>query len=300
MSKGRSASCNEKRIKLYMNNESLPVHLGCNAIIFIESLDDDRTTKEILTNIKYYLPDERLRLIYFSIDTRTELVNVLTQILNNKTLFPIIHFATHGDVEGIKLRQEFVQWKYILPILQMINFRMKNTLAIIMALCFGLHAIGGIQENERAPFALLLGPQNEILENTLDELLKVFYVHLLKSENINVAINEMFIANNKEKIPILILTPHLLIIELMKHLKNNIKSGKARHNLMKAYFDTNGKKMTYELKGEIQTEEDIVNLYTSQWDKRISKYLMLDINPQMSNLTFIPNFKKFYYENEQS
>ncbi len=281
-----------------MNKDNIPVHIACNAVVFIESLDDDRTTKDVFNNIKYYLPDERIDLIYLSIEDKAELINLLTKILANKTLYPILHFATHGGMEGIKLRKEFVEWKYIIPILQQINFRVRNTLTIIMASCYGLYALAGVQENERAPFGLLLGPQNEILENKLDGLLKVFYINLFKSWNIKKAIDEMFIANNKEKIPILILTPHTLIFELMSHLKSNIKKGKARHNLMNTYFEIHGKKMPYELKSQIQTEEGIVNLYASQWDERILAYLMLDVYPELANLTFIPKFKEFYYKEE--
>lgn len=277
-----------------MKEEQYKALVGINIIIVIESLENDATTLEIYRKLDYLHYKLPVELKYYKVSTKKEFLELLEDIYRSPLAVPLLHLATHGSAEGIRLLNGFVAWDEFLPILQKINFRTKNSLIVIMALCYGVHAIDGITDNERAPFGLMIGPQDKINWGLLDNYLLKFYEALMRERDINKAIQAMVDFSETGKIPFILLTPHRLIHELMEHLTKIIRSGQARHNLFKAYKDVNDENMPYELKANLQTEEEILAFYESKWQEIIEKYLMLDVYPELKDYVTVPSLSEFY------
>lgn len=108
---------------------------------------------------------------------------------------PILHFDLHGlsDKSGIALlpSNESISWQEFASICKMLNALCSNNLMVVMASCYGLHAITEVSINEISPYCYLIGSQEKVPAGAIDTGFKEFYSVLLKSCDVDSAMKEL-------------------------------------------------------------------------------------------------------------
>ena len=101
---------------------------------------------------------------------------------------PIIHFETHGSVDGICLsNNDIIEWKELQKVFIEINFLCENNLFITMATCYGGYIYKAISPRERAPFWGFVGAFEEVYPYEILFNFSAFYEEFLKSLDFNKA-----------------------------------------------------------------------------------------------------------------
>lgn len=133
---------------------------------------------------------------YFKVESASQFLDVLEQISaqTKDGLRPILHIEAHGDEHaGIQIAAsgEMVSWPQLLPKLQEINKNSKNNLGVVMAACFGLYAIRPLQIQEPCPFYFLVGSDQPVPAGCIDEVMKLFYLELNRSNSLDNAMKKV-------------------------------------------------------------------------------------------------------------
>jgi len=256
-----------------------------NCVIFIESLeerDQAKSTKSLFNDIVKRLCEKRKLLCkYHTVKNKKELLGLLKEISSTKSknLFPLIHFATHGNEDEIRLIDERVTWSEIEPIISKINLNSRNNLILVMAVCKGIFAIDFLEKNlDRAPFNIIIGPQKDINYGLLDELLTYFYEDILDGRNIAQALKRMKEIHGK-KIPLMPYSCMQFFQFAMESFEQDLNKGALRHDLIKLFKEIHGIDVPYEFREQIQNKKDLKNRIK---DLRISqsiknRYFMIDL-----------------------
>lgn len=269
-----------------------------NAVLIIDSIESESTSKDLKLDIEHASVNNPIGVVLLRVATPADFIAALEGIAEDFSIIPIVHIVAHGNEDGIKLIDGFVQWHQVLLSLQKINIRLKNRLAVVLALCLGAHMIRHIDHYDRAPFNILLSPHSSIDHGILERLMTVFYQGLLKNNSFSEGVKAMFSENGDIRLPFITVSCMQLIQGLRLFTVNRIKSGKARHNLFREYRNKNKEKMSSELKNKIQETEDQVDLYESVWREYASKFLMLDLlgTEPPDEVTPYLSFKDYYYK----
>lgn len=182
-----------------MNSLSIPSGFLNNAVIILDCLGskDLQTGKNLYESIEKHTGLQHSPLIKrCQIGTAAELLGALDKIRlkAEKGLKPIIHIEAHGGAEagiGVGDTQECVSWNDLVGALGKINKATKNNLGVVMASCFGLHAISEIQISVPAPYYFLIGCDKEILAMDIDRRMEPFYHELLSTGSLNDAMKKV-------------------------------------------------------------------------------------------------------------
>lgn len=103
---------------------------------------------------------------YYSIKSKVEMQTLLSSILEdvkNGMATPMLHFALHGNEDGIYLASdEFMEWKDLSDAIIAINVATRNNLFISLAACHGFF-MANVQSKSvtRSAFFILLGRKDE-------------------------------------------------------------------------------------------------------------------------------------------
>mgnify|MGYP006888935070 CR=1 FL=1 len=251
-----------------------------NTIYVIESLD----SSEFHTGIKLYETVKTFEFKYPGVKTflmlpatKIELFEVLSLINNsvqNHNFLPIIHLEMHGDSNGIECaNKEFITWEELYPYLIEINIKLKNTLLITTGICFGANFYFKVDFNKPSPFFSLISSVAEISNKVILESYEGFYNELLRSENINNALNHLNLDFLRPTHNELILKP--LIIGLINDYKKSIDN---LPNLIKSFPIQLNDKAYNEIynKSLDDYNHNFIDKLKSLW----IKFLMLDLYPE--------------------
>lgn len=107
---------------------------------------------------------------------------------------PILHIEAHGDKDlGIQISAsgETIPWQTLLPKLQTINKNSKNNLGVVMAACYGLHAIRRLNFMEPSPFYFLVGSEEGVSAGYIDDSMKDFYLELNRTNSLDNAMRKV-------------------------------------------------------------------------------------------------------------
>jgi len=129
---------------------------------------------------------------YFRVSSAAEFNQLLRDLLEqcNQGLRPILHIESHGDKDdGIQIGAtgEMVSWPTIEAILREINKAAKNNLGVVLAACFGLHAITPIKIDRPCPFYFLIGPDKPVEAGFIDAAMPEFYREMLGTGSLDKA-----------------------------------------------------------------------------------------------------------------
>lgn len=95
-------------------------------------------------------------------------------------VWPIIHISCHGNDEGIGLTDgSYLNWNVLYHMLEDINIcfeeEQNSPILLAMSSCYGLHAIKADWDNEKSPFAFVLGHEETIPWDDALIAFSVFY-----------------------------------------------------------------------------------------------------------------------------
>jgi hypothetical protein len=129
---------------------------------------------------------------YFKVNSAAELEGLLQEVHAQcqQGLRPILHVESHGDkLAGIEIGAagEMVPWSTIEAHFRAINKMTMNNLGVVIAACFGLHAITPLKIGKPCPFYFLIGPDKVVAAGDIDEAMPAFYRTMLGTNSLDEA-----------------------------------------------------------------------------------------------------------------
>jgi hypothetical protein len=151
----------------------------------VESLfEGDLKTYETLHDIIEYNPDKSEGFEYelYKIENYPELKNFFRDAISDaqKGYQPILHFDLHGNKGGIQLRSgQLINWNKISDHFIELNIACNINLFLSVGACFGIGLIQIIDFLKRAPFRILIGPNQEVYPEQINKLYRGLYEEYL-------------------------------------------------------------------------------------------------------------------------
>ena len=251
-----------------------------NYVIFIESLEYPETTQNLYNDIvRPRCKSKRISTKYISVQNKSELVGILMSIRDSSSLlYPLIHFAAHGDTNGLGLKDDYISWDELATLLQIINVNSKNHLILSMASCFGAFGLSMFKGFERAPYYLLIGPTNKIKEDLLDnKILTSYYSSFFIDFNVFNALKNAKKENELQDLPFQVASCVQLLYEFTKIRKEKLKSGQARHDIIKSLKERFPEEIPYSIKSKVMYDDQIEKMSDFIFRKLKNKFLMIDL-----------------------
>lgn len=172
-----------------------------NAVVVLQSLtpEEPRTGANLFrTTIRPICERDGQACEFHEPGSPAEVFTILDRIERNCTergWMPIVHFETHGDdLDGLKIEPagEYVSWDELGHHLRAINRACANRAVVVVAACYGMHALSTIGDIEAidnvAPFFALIGPDDEITAPRLEEAMTHVYSRFLNGSSITEAV----------------------------------------------------------------------------------------------------------------
>lgn len=168
-----------------------------NHVFIIDGLGaSDYQTGKLLRDelLDFGYQNESIAITYLKACGAGELLNFLEDI-HQAALHgckPIIHFECHGSAEaGLSIGDgaEAVPWSVLEPWFRRINFACECNLGVVVAACYGLHAITPLKIYRPTPFYFLLGPQGLISAAACQREMSAFYKALFTTQNLDTALS---------------------------------------------------------------------------------------------------------------
>lgn len=258
------------------------VEIKMNCVIVIESLDKPNSTKKLYREeIIGKCESRSITHKYFPVNNKAELINLLNNLAGNEErLFPLIHFATHGNVEGLKLKEDRITWEELREPITKLNIASKNNVVLNMAACSGAFSIG-LYEAETAPYHFMFGPQSDICEDDLENHLANFYKYYIDKPNLVEAFKFMKRQNNDEKVPFQVDSCIFMHQRIWKLICEEIDKGSARHELLSGLKEIADKESYEKLKSGMLYKEEIIEIYKGNYSNFKNKYFMSDLYPEL-------------------
>lgn len=261
--------------------KKLPTTTKINGYFIFESLEDDRTTKAIGKVIDGLRDKESTQFFYVKIKNKQHLINEIRKIKDAENVWPLIHIAAHGNDEGtgIKLLEDEILWPELTKELSEMNTRAMNTTILLMALCKGARLVTEFNNAIRAPYFTMIGPKHEINWNKLDRCLFEFYKVLLRTYNLELALEETA-KYNGGFIPFYYLNCVGAFQRLVSDFKKKIEGGQFKHELLDSYKRQEGKKADWDFKnkvGDKEFQKEIISQALDIWKKH---WFMMDLYPE--------------------
>jgi hypothetical protein len=200
-----------------------------NAVIIIDALQ----AKELQTGVALMntLRDLDLgaapRLFERHPVTSVEEVAALLQDVQQRALHglkPILHFEGHASQRtGLCLPNgAWLSWPQLFTWCRSINGATDYNLGVVVAACYGLHAITPLKINQPAPFQFLLAPQDVVAAGSIADNLPAFYRELLVAGQIDEQLAQRFHCT-------VFLAEKFLVTAYAKYLKRaSVGAGRAR------------------------------------------------------------------------
>jgi hypothetical protein len=177
-------------------------------IRIIQSLEDGerKTGTELFETLRYYplkLGNEKLDVLLDDIKTYDDLKSIFADIrerIKNQNRIPIIHFEIHGDENksGLILSSgDFIPWGDVVKYLVEINILTRNSLIVVMGVCFGSY-IGldaltrtfsfppKLPHEGRSAFTWMIASSESVTDRQIYEAFIDFYDNLM-SDNFDPA-----------------------------------------------------------------------------------------------------------------
>lgn len=131
------------------------------------------------------------------ISTNKQLFSYLDQLYQDVKLdkkIPLLHIEAHGGPNVLKLSSDTeIYWTELIEPFAKINIATHNNFVVVVSACFGAHVMSTIRISEsiRSPIFAVIGPLEEVKPQEIELGYQAFYHELLKTENINIAIDKL-------------------------------------------------------------------------------------------------------------
>ncbi len=119
--------------------------------------------------------------------TKSELLELLLKLEETARLegdWPVLHFETHGNQQGLGLASgEFITWDELKIPLVNLNIQTRNNLLVVLAACYGAYLTSALVPTDRAPCWGLIGPNEVMYDSVLLKSFLEFYTELFATGN---------------------------------------------------------------------------------------------------------------------
>lgn len=119
--------------------------------------------------------------------TRNDLLELLSELTDKARLegdWPVLHFESHGNQQGLGLASgEFISWDELKKPLADLNIQTRNNLLVVLAACYGAYLMTTLVPTDRAPCWGLVGPNEAMYPDVLLKSFLEFYAELLATGN---------------------------------------------------------------------------------------------------------------------
>jgi hypothetical protein len=184
-------------------------HFSNNSIVIIKSLKSNETdTATTLHDHLQSISDAKSpRVEFHDAKSKQDVLDILDEVKEKSKggMKPILHFETHGNKDfglHIAASNEFISWRELADKFREINVVSNNNLGVVMAACFGLHAIKPITIFEASPYFILISSESPIEIAYINSQIWQFYDTLFSSGDIDTAmtaIDKQFVSFHAEK-----------------------------------------------------------------------------------------------------
>ncbi len=149
-------------------------------------------TRRILEDLEPALRASGLELHKHEVQSLGDLSGILDRVAANASpgSAPLLHFDMHGsEDDGLEIGKtgEHLSWADLTAKLRAINVATENNLCVILASCFGFHAIKSVSLFEACPYCIMIGPTKVVTFGFLEDGTVKFYKQLLNSAEITSA-----------------------------------------------------------------------------------------------------------------
>ena len=249
-----------------------------NGCIFIESLEDDKSTKKIFDTVERECKIHNWLAKYHSISTGHELIEIIKAIAANGEIFPVIHLSAHGNQTEIILKKDRVTYVELVDHLIKLNIQTKNSLIMVMALCSGVFQAKAFETAALPPFFAVYGPPKKINWDFLDNYLLDFYEVFLKSKSIGEGLD--FCDDKYGSGKLVWYSCVRFYMKSMHQLKARFNSGQMKHDFFESYKRQTGDKIPYDLKEKTQYKEGQKGYLEEAMKIYKRHYFMIDKFPE--------------------
>jgi hypothetical protein len=136
--------------------------------------------------------------------TMRELLGLLSELNEKARLegdWPVLHFETHGNHEGLGLASgEFITWAELKIPLAELNIQTQNNLIVVVAACYGAYLTSALVPTDRAPCWGLVGPNEAMYPDDLLRSFLEFYTELFATGNGSASLKRLNAAVSSDKL----------------------------------------------------------------------------------------------------
>ncbi len=138
---------------------------------------------------------DEMHSVFHSLSNKATLLQRLDEIavaVRRQHWRPLIHIEAHGSEAGIEVGDnDVVTWTEIAPALARINEGCRNNLIVNATACNGWFLTGALMPSDRAPVNFIIGPPDSMSASALLAANRAFYMSLLVSFDLTVALGVM-------------------------------------------------------------------------------------------------------------
>lgn len=134
---------------------------------------------------------------YHEVESKDELVAALKAVeidCRERGMKPILHFEFHGHLEkGLLIEKtgEYMSWLDLMGQVSAINAVTLNNTGVMLASCYGYKLASLVEIDKPCPFHFMVGPVQQIRQGFLGDSLKSFYIDLIKSYDLTLALEAL-------------------------------------------------------------------------------------------------------------
>ncbi len=142
--------------------------------------------------------------VLHNVITRSELLELFSDLEEKARLegeWPVLHFETHGNQQGLGLASgEFMTWAELKIPLAKLNIQTQNNLIVVLAACYGAYLTSTLVPTDRAPCWGLIGPNEAMYPNDLLKSFLAFYTEFFATGNGSASLRRLNAAVSTDKL----------------------------------------------------------------------------------------------------
>lgn len=203
----------------------MPLHatnnFSVNSVFWLRSLAEPELgpTRRVIEDLEAFFDRLQLPFQLRDVQTPADLYAALDSLADPRAK-PILQLDMHGTKDGLLLSPsgETASWADVIPRLRSINIASGGNLCVIAGVCFAFHAIKQASIAQASPVNILIAPDREVKNSTLEDGLAGFYETLFSGGEVTAAftkhLGEPFKLFNAER---------FFVIAVCKYIRNSCK-----------------------------------------------------------------------------
>jgi hypothetical protein len=173
----------------------MPPPLHMDTIHIVESLTTGRTGFRLFEDLEPIgiATQPPINVRFWTPHTAADFLRTLNVIAADAgDSAPLLHIEAHGTSEGIETASgELLTWRDFKQELVAINAATRMHLLVVLAACKGVWLMQAIQPVDRAPFAIMIGPNRIVHDWEIAAATIAFYKSLLTARSLQAALDAM-------------------------------------------------------------------------------------------------------------